>query len=51
MDAYLNLKKEMFEISRDQKLLSQPVKVRARVLTTEEAIGNPEGDDFPLQKG
>jgi hypothetical protein len=25
--------------------------VRARVLTTEEAIGNPEADDFLLQKG
>ena len=27
------------------------VKVKARTLSTEEAIGNPEADDFPLQKG
>jgi uncharacterized protein (DUF4213/DUF364 family) len=27
------------------------VRVRAHTLSTEEAIGNPEGDDFPLQKG
>ena len=25
--------------------------VKARTLSVEEAIGNPEGDDFPLQKG
>jgi hypothetical protein len=51
VDVYENLKEVMFEISRDQKLLSKSVQVRARVLTSEEAIGNPEGDDFPLQKG
>jgi len=51
IDVYEKLKEAMLEISRDQKLLSEPVRVRARVLTTEEAIGNPEGDDFPLQKG
>jgi hypothetical protein len=51
VDVYENLKEKMFKISRDQKLLSEPVTVRARVLTTEEAIGNPEADDFPLQEG
>jgi hypothetical protein len=51
VDVYERLKKKIFEISEDQELLSKPVKVQARVLTTEEAIGNPEEDDFPLQKG
>ncbi|MFH1350583.1 MAG: DUF364 domain-containing protein [Pseudomonadota bacterium] len=51
VDVYENLNEDMFKISRDQKLLSEAVRVRARVLTTEEAIGNPEADDFPLQKG
>ncbi len=32
-------------------LLRETITVRARVLSTEEAIGNPEGDDFPLQQG
>jgi uncharacterized protein (DUF4213/DUF364 family) len=41
----------MFILCRNEDLLSQPVRVRARVLTAEEAIGNPEADDFPLQKG
>jgi hypothetical protein len=32
-------------------ITDQVVTVKARVLSTEEAIGNPETDDFPLQKG
>lgn len=32
-------------------LLREPVAVRARALSPEEAIGNPEAKDFPLQKG
>lgn len=32
-------------------LLREPVTVRARTLSVQEAIGDPEGDDFPLQKG
>ncbi|MCK9174505.1 MAG: DUF364 domain-containing protein [Desulforhopalus sp.] len=32
-------------------ILDENVEVLAHVLTTEEAIGNPEGDDFPLQRG
>lgn len=51
IDVFKSLKEEMYRISRNQKLLFKPVRVRARVLSTEEAIGNPEADDFPLQKG
>ncbi len=32
-------------------LMDRRVRVEARVLSTEEAIGHPEGDDFPLQRG
>jgi hypothetical protein len=39
------------EIWRDRGLLEERIAVAARVLTPEEAIGNPEGDDFPIQKG
>jgi uncharacterized protein (DUF4213/DUF364 family) len=35
----------------DHGILDQKVLVSARALTTEEAIGNPECNDFPLQKG
>ena len=32
-------------------MLHQEIRIRAKTLTPEEAIGNPEADDFPLQKG
>jgi len=35
----------------EKGLLGERVAVRARVLSTQEALGDPEGDDFPLQKG
>ncbi|OGP62330.1 MAG: hypothetical protein A2V65_05295 [Deltaproteobacteria bacterium RBG_13_49_15] len=50
-EVYEEVKEKLVEICKSQNLLTQPVKVRARALTTEEAIGNPEADDFPLQKG
>ncbi len=36
---------------KENDLLEMRVDVKARTLSVEEAIGNPEGDDFPLQKG
>ena len=50
-DIYEELKGKIFRISEEEKLLLEPVRVKARVLSTEEAIGNPEAHDFPLQKG
>jgi hypothetical protein len=50
-DIYEELKEKIFRISAEENLLLEPVRVKARVLSTEEAIGNPEADDFPLQKG
>ena len=35
----------------DHGLMGETVNVRARALSAEEAIGNPEADDFPIQKG
>jgi len=50
-DVYHVIKEKMFALCQDKDLLDQPVRVKARVLSAEEAIGNPEADDFPLQKG
>ena len=50
-DVYNEIKEKMFFLCKKEDLLSQPIRVRARVLSAEEAIGNPEADDFPLQKG
>ncbi len=35
----------------DSNLLDKNITVKARALSVEEAIGNPEADDFPLMKG
>ncbi len=32
-------------------ILDESISITARILSTEEAIGNPEGDDFPLLRG
>jgi len=48
---YAQLKEKALAMFGEAGLLDQVVTVKARVLSTEEAIGNPEADDFPLQKG
>ncbi|MBN2420220.1 MAG: hypothetical protein JXL81_12600 [Deltaproteobacteria bacterium] len=49
-DIYNEIKKRAFDtINKD--LLDTKITVKARALSTEEAIGNPESDDFPLMKG
>ena len=50
-EIYEELKKRFLELCRQQNLLGEHIDVRARALTTEEAIGNPEGNDFRLQLG
>jgi len=49
--VYDELKNKALQLCRDRNLLSEKIVVRARTLTPEEAIGNPERDDFPLKKG
>ena len=50
-NLYRELRERTLNLLKDKDLLDQKVRIRARALTTEEAIGNPEADDFPLQKG
>jgi hypothetical protein len=45
------LRNRAAEIWEEHGLLRERVDVRARTLSTQEALGDPEGDDFPLQKG
>jgi hypothetical protein len=52
MDSfYEELKKSAFDLWKEEGLLSERIEIRARALTTTEAIGNPEHQDFPIQKG
>lgn len=50
-DVYDKIRGKGLELLKAKNLLHQPVRVRARALSTQEAIGNPESADFPLQKG
>jgi len=49
--AYDPIKEKARPLFEAGGLMDTWVRVKARALSTEEAIGNPEGDDFPLQKG
>ncbi|MBW2091821.1 MAG: hypothetical protein JRI34_06810 [Deltaproteobacteria bacterium] len=45
------IRKRVQKLYKEQDLLGETIRVIARPLSPEEAIGNPEADDFPLQKG
>lgn len=50
-DLYDELKQRTLKLLEGKNLLAELVRIRARPLSIEKAIGNPEADDFPLQKG
>ncbi|MGM0471106.1 MAG: Rossmann-like domain-containing protein [Bacillota bacterium] len=45
------VKEEFRTILEEEELLANEIKIAARGLSTEEAIGNPDRDDFPLVEG
>ena len=51
MDAYNMAKEYLKEVAHSHRIFEERVSIKARPLSSEEAIGNPETDDFPLQKG
>ena len=52
MDFYQNLKNKLEQIIIDGSIADERITVlSARTLTTKEAIGEPERDDFPLMRG
>ncbi len=48
---YDEIKRRFWGVLEDRDMLTEKVPVKAGALSTEEAIGNPEADDFPLHKG
>lgn len=50
-DVYEQLKGQVFDLWKGKRLLTEKIEIRARALTTQEAIGKPVHQDFPLQKG
>ena len=51
MDIYGSLKKTMVDLVRDHRLGSDEIIIKAKPLTPDEAIGNPEDKDYPLITG
>ena len=51
MEIYSELKKEFVQLVKENHLEGENVIVKARALTPEEAIGNPEDKDYPLITG
>ena len=51
MDTYSSLKKTMMDLVRNHGLESDEIVIKARPLTPDEAIGNPEDRDYPLITG
>jgi len=52
MSIYIEkAKEEFYKIANKHHLLNTKIVIKSRVLTPEEAIGNPDRRDFPLLKG
>ena len=52
MDFYKDIKEKFFILIKEKDLMSSKIQVvSARTLTSQEVIGRPERDDFPLLKG
>ena len=45
------LREKFLKVIKDHKLPDELVRVKAQILSPEEAIGNPEHNDYPIQKG
>lgn len=50
-DIYKQLKQRAFKLWESDDILSEKIMVTAKALSTQEAIGNPEDDDYPIQRG
>jgi hypothetical protein len=50
-DIYKELKKRALKLWGSEDILSEKIVVTAKALSTKEAIGNPEDDDYPIQQG
>ena len=50
-EVYTELRNRFLHVCESHDLLGEPVQITAKVLDSQEAIGDPEASDFPLQKG
>jgi len=45
------VRRKALELWEEKDLFREPIAIKAKTLTVHEAIGDPEGENFPLQKG
>lgn len=50
-NLFRELQEKFYVLARENDLLKEFVSVKGKVLSTQEAIGNPDRKDFPLMKG
>lgn len=50
-NIYTTLREKAEGLWRRHGLLNENITIKARALSPEEAIGNPDADDYPIQKG
>lgn len=50
-EVYTELRARFLRVCENRDLLGESVRITAKVLGSQEAIGDPEANDFPLQKG
>ena len=50
-DIYTQLKEKAFKLWESEDILSEKIVITAKALSTQEAIGNPLDDDYPIQRG
>jgi hypothetical protein len=51
MDIYVQLKNKIGELAQTNQWLKTPIEIKAKALSTKEAIGSPDHNDFPIQRG
>ena len=51
MNLYPALQQALRELAEQHHLKDEPIQISCAALTVEQAIGNPEEEDYPIQKG
>lgn len=51
MDIFSRMQSELEKVATEKDILNSSINVECRALTSEEAIGNTEHEDYPIHKG
>ncbi len=51
MDIYQKLKEAMYNVAEKNNYLGSSIEIKCKALSSKEAIGTPDHNDYPIQKG